>query len=158
MCSVAQWCLTLCDPVDCSPPSGVGCHALLQGIFPTQGSYPGLLHCRQTPYHLSHNLPPFSLVLASSPAMQPVLILDDCHSLPVSHSDFNLHFLYTSQMFSWHRQSDLSKQGFPREMSRSLRGIQQTWPHVTRHLQLPSVTVRNRRPYTRSNIIAGNFC
>ena len=39
----------LCDPLDCSPPSssvhgilqervGVGCHALLQGIFPTQGS------------------------------------------------------------------------------------------------------------------------
>ena len=40
----------LCDPVDCSPPcssvhgifagknTGVGCHFLLQGIFPTQGS------------------------------------------------------------------------------------------------------------------------
>ena len=25
---------------------GVGCHFLLQGIFPTQGSNPGLLHCR----------------------------------------------------------------------------------------------------------------
>ena len=25
----------------------VGCHFLLQGIFPTQGSKPGLLHCRQ---------------------------------------------------------------------------------------------------------------
>ena len=24
--------------------TGVGCHALLQGIFPTQGSYPHLLH------------------------------------------------------------------------------------------------------------------
>ena len=42
--------VTLCDPVDCSPagPSvhrncpgnntGMGCHALLQVIFPTQGS------------------------------------------------------------------------------------------------------------------------
>ena len=59
-------CLTLCDPVDCSPPgssvhgdspgknTGVGCHALLQGIFPTQGSNPGLLHWREIPYHLSH--------------------------------------------------------------------------------------------------------
>ena len=28
--------------------TGVGCHALLQGIFPTQGLNPGLLHCRQT--------------------------------------------------------------------------------------------------------------
>ena len=33
---------------------GVGSHLLLQGIFPTQGSNPGLLHCRQTLYHLSH--------------------------------------------------------------------------------------------------------
>ena len=46
------------DPMDCSLPgssvhgilqariTGVGCHALLQGIFLTQGSNPGLLHCR----------------------------------------------------------------------------------------------------------------
>ena len=34
--------------------TGVGCHFLLQGIFPTQGSNPGLLHCRQILYHLSH--------------------------------------------------------------------------------------------------------
>ena len=32
----------------------VGCHALLQGIFSTQGSNPGLLHCKQILYHLSH--------------------------------------------------------------------------------------------------------
>ena len=31
-----------------------GCHFLLQGIFSTEGLNPGLLHCRQTPYHLSH--------------------------------------------------------------------------------------------------------
>ena len=52
--------------MDCSPPGssvhgilqvknmGVACHALLQGIFPTQGSNPGLLHCRRILYHLSH--------------------------------------------------------------------------------------------------------
>ena len=34
--------------------TGVGCHFLLQGIFPTQGSNLGLLHCRQTLHHLSH--------------------------------------------------------------------------------------------------------
>ena len=33
--------------------TGVGCHFLLQGIFPTQGSNPGLPYCRQTLYHLS---------------------------------------------------------------------------------------------------------
>ena len=32
----------------------MGCHFLLQGIFLTQGSKPGLLHCRQVLYHLSH--------------------------------------------------------------------------------------------------------
>ena len=32
----------------------VGCHFLLWRIFPTQGSNPGLPHCRQTLYHLSH--------------------------------------------------------------------------------------------------------
>ena len=51
-----QSCLILCDPVDCSPPpgplcprgspgknTGARCHALLQGIFPTQGSNPCLM-------------------------------------------------------------------------------------------------------------------
>ena len=33
--------------------TGVGCHFLLQGIFQTQGSNPGLPHCRQTLYHLT---------------------------------------------------------------------------------------------------------
>ena len=34
--------------------TGVGCHALLQGIFQTQGLNPGLLHCRWILYCLSH--------------------------------------------------------------------------------------------------------
>ena len=54
MCLVTQSCPTLCNPVEYSPPgtsvhghspgknTGVGCRALLQGIFPTQGSNPGL--------------------------------------------------------------------------------------------------------------------
>ena len=48
LCLVIQSCPILCDPVDCSPPgssvhgdspgknTGVGCYALLQGIFLTQ--------------------------------------------------------------------------------------------------------------------------
>ena len=58
LCLVVQLCSTLCNPMDCSPSGssvhvdssgkniGVTCHALLQGIFPTQGSNPDLLHCR----------------------------------------------------------------------------------------------------------------
>ena len=32
--------------------TGVGCHSLLQGIFPAQGSNPGLWHCRWILYRL----------------------------------------------------------------------------------------------------------
>ena len=34
--------------------TGMGSPSLLQGILPTQGPNPGLLHCRQTPYQLNH--------------------------------------------------------------------------------------------------------
>ena len=34
--------------------TGVGSHSLLQGLFPTQGSNPGLPHCRWILYQLSH--------------------------------------------------------------------------------------------------------
>ena len=37
-----------------SQNTGVGSLSLLQGIFPTQGLNPGLLHCRQILKHLSH--------------------------------------------------------------------------------------------------------
>ena len=57
LCCVAQCYTTLCNPMNCgssvhgnSPGknTGVGCPALLQGIFPTQGSIPDILHCRLT--------------------------------------------------------------------------------------------------------------
>ena len=63
---IAQLCPTVCNPMDCSPPgspvhgdspgkyTGVACHALLQGIFPTQRSNSGLLHYRWILYYLSH--------------------------------------------------------------------------------------------------------
>ena len=66
VCSLAQSCPTLLQPhglqsarLLCpwdSPGknTGVGYHFLFQGIFPTQVSNPGFLHCRCTLYHLSH--------------------------------------------------------------------------------------------------------
>ena len=49
------WPARLLCPWDSQGKStGVGCHALLQGIFPTQGLNLGLLHCEQILYHLSH--------------------------------------------------------------------------------------------------------
>ena len=63
---VAQSCSTLCDTMDGNLP-GSAVHGIFQarilewaaisfsrGIFPTQGSNPGLLHCRQMLYRLSH--------------------------------------------------------------------------------------------------------
>ena len=53
---------------------GVGCRSLLQGIFPTQESNPGLLHCRQILYHKwSHKWSPRILecVPLPSPADLP---------------------------------------------------------------------------------------
>ena len=44
--SVTQSRLTLCHPMDCSPP-GFSVRRILQARVPTQGSSPGLLHCRQ---------------------------------------------------------------------------------------------------------------
>ena len=41
-------------PSSCNKSTGMGCCFLLQRIFPTQGSNPGLPHYRQTLYHLSH--------------------------------------------------------------------------------------------------------
>ena len=78
VCSVAQSCPALCDPTDCSLPcssvhgifpgknTGVGCHSLLLGIFPTQGTNPGL-HCRWILYQLSHKGSPVELQADSLP-------------------------------------------------------------------------------------------
>ena len=63
---VAQSCPTLCKPMDCpwnSPGqnTGVGSLSLLQGIFPIQGSNPGLLHYQWIIYQLSHKGSPRTL-------------------------------------------------------------------------------------------------
>ena len=68
LCLGAQLCLILCNPMDYSwlfcpwdspgKNTGVDCHAFLQGIIPTQGSSPGLLHCRWIFYPLSHHRSP----------------------------------------------------------------------------------------------------
>ena len=62
--------------------TGVGSLSLLQGIFPTQGSKPGLPHCKQILYQRSHKGKP------------------NCHqfdpSFLVSPSSSHASFLYTS--------------------------------------------------------------
>ena len=52
-----MWPTRLLHPWDSPVKStGVCCLFLLPGIFPTQGSNPGLLHCRQTLYSLRHQV------------------------------------------------------------------------------------------------------
>ena len=80
---VTQSCLTLGDPMDGRPPSS-SVHGslqgrilewvaiyLLQGIFPTQGLNPGLLHCGQILYHLSHQGSPWNPATGSVRALIP---------------------------------------------------------------------------------------
>ena len=94
-CLVAQSCLTLCNPAtvalqaplsmgfsrhisrhiplsrDISKNTGVGCHALLQGIFPTHRLNPGLLHCRRILYCPSHRGQENTLQSTAPALMQP---------------------------------------------------------------------------------------
>ena len=105
---VAQSCLTLCDPMDCSLPgssvhgifpgknTGVGCHYLLQEIFPTKGLNPGLLHCRQTLYRLNHQgslyFPKVIQIIKWGGTCTPVywlVHLLTCLYTPQSHSIIN---------------------------------------------------------------------
>ena len=73
------WLPLLCSVLsDSLPPHGLlcpwnfpgknteaGCHSFLQGIVPTQGLNPGLLHCRQILYSLSYQGSPLLFSMAS---------------------------------------------------------------------------------------------
>ena len=50
--------------------AGVGSCSLLQGIFPTQGSNPGIPHCRQILCQLSHKGSPRILKWVASPSFR----------------------------------------------------------------------------------------
>ena len=86
----------LWDAMDCGLPgasvhgdspgqnTGMGCHCLLQAIFPTQGSNPGLPHCRWILYHLSHQGSPSNTVTN----------VDSLNFSPLSSSFFFFPWLY----------------------------------------------------------------
>ena len=63
--------------------TGVSCHFLLQGIFPTLGSNPGLLQCRQILHCLSHQGSPTALIT----------VCETSEHWPFACSPFCLHFL-----------------------------------------------------------------
>ena len=71
-----------------------GCHALLQGIFWTQGSNPGLPHCRQIFYCLNYQ---------GSPIIQNVPLLDWLISLNNTHKIFSWlnSFSWPDSLYFW---------------------------------------------------------
>ena len=81
---VARLCLTLCDPMDCSPAGSSVCGILqarivewvailfFQGIFPTQELNPGVLHNWQILYCLSHQGNPRILEWVAYPFLQGI--------------------------------------------------------------------------------------
>ena len=114
---------TLCDPMDYSLPDssvheisqarilGWIAIALLQGIFLTQGSKPGLLHYRQILYHLSHQ---GSLSQRVLPSFEKILAIPTSGPLHMLSSSSKTSFLlwsmsqispYPLKLFEIHLQS-----------------------------------------------------
>ena len=65
----------------------LGCHFLLQGIFLNQGLNPGLPHCRQMLYHLSHKVTISSVQFSSVTQSCPTL----CHPMNQSTPGLPVH-------------------------------------------------------------------
>ena len=125
MCACAksfQLCTTLCDPVDCSPPgssvhgdspgnnTGVDCYALLQGIFPTQGSNLHLLHLLHWQVGSLPPAPPASVQFSSFAQSCPTL----CDPMNRSMPGFPVHhqFLESTQTHV-HRVGDAIQPSHP---------------------------------------------
>ena len=94
---VTQSCPTLCDPMDCSL-SGSSVHGISQarvlewiaisfsGDLPTQESNPGLPHCRQTLYRLSHQGSTYTYIHAHYVFLP--LLFSFCNKMPLASNSF----------------------------------------------------------------------
>ena len=126
---VFQSCPILCNPMDCSPPcssvygdspgknTGVSCHSLLQGVFPTQGSNPSLLHCRQSLFHLSYQESTYVVVETGKSKLHRVdwpagdpgrswcqssSLKSVCHQIPLSLGESQSLFI---KVFTWQKEA-----------------------------------------------------
>ena len=79
--------------------TGVDCHALFQGIFPTQGLNPGLPHCRWNLYHLSYQGSPFEPTVEDHFVTRHIL----WHQLKVNWDDIDaIHsFIHLFTEYLW---------------------------------------------------------
>ena len=72
--------------------TGVGSLSLLQGIFPAQGSNPGLRHCGQILYQLSHKESPYICAIE-----------EQCKLFNLKTILHSWNFLRTPNIFSLYR-------------------------------------------------------
>ena len=108
LCLVTQLCPTLSDPMDYSLPGSsvhgdfpgkntvVGCHALLQRIFPAQGSNPGLQHYRWILYCLNHAIKKIyggGLVAKSCRTL--------CNPMDCSLPGSSVHGIFQTRILEW---------------------------------------------------------
>ena len=122
----------------------MGCYALLQKIFPTQGSNPGLPHCRQILYHLSYQgsarilkwyLSPEDLLDPGIEPGSPALQADSLPAELPGKPQIDNRYKNKRSMFTVHQFSSVA-QSCPTlcdPMNRSTPGL-----HV--HHQLPEFT------------------
>ena len=88
-----------CNPMDCSRSRNSlgqntreGCLSLLQGIFPTQGSNPGLPHCRWILYQLGRRKKKFFFFHFPSHHWQGITCWPDSNQAPCSLLLVGFHF------------------------------------------------------------------
>ena len=125
VCLVTQSCLTLCDSMDSGPPgsfvhgdspgknTGVGCHAFLQGTFPAQRLNPGLSHCSQILYHLSHQECPSLIIILWKcphyPKQSTDLMQSPSKFHGILHRNRILKFIYNHEKSQIAKQSEESR-------------------------------------------------
>ena len=77
--------------------TGVGSRSHLQGIFPAQGSNPGLLHCRQILYQLSQQGSPLGSWSEVNLLSRVRLCVPTIFSLPGS----SIHGIFQARVLEW---------------------------------------------------------
>ena len=109
----------VCNPMDYSPPGSsvhgdspgkntrVGCLALLQGIFPRQGSNLGLLHCRWVLYCLRHLVKfKYEQYVLSTIKKNDKIIKETLHNnYPASWHSYAKHISSDIKVNKWERKS-----------------------------------------------------
>ena len=95
-----------------SKSTRVGCHFLLQGIFPTQGSNPGLPHWRQTLYCLSHQ---------GSPMLVAQLCPSLCDAVDCSPPGSSVHGFLQARILEWVAISFSRGSSQPRDQTKGSR-------------------------------------